>query len=62
MADELAKQHEVQVIGPGGAAALKPQSVILTETPLKPLPLFLLMAFSGGVDYLALETGCHFGG
>ncbi len=49
MADELAKQHEVQVIGPGGAAALKPQSVILTETPLKPLPLFLLMAFFRGV-------------
>ncbi|WP_275547206.1 glycosyltransferase family 4 protein [Pseudomonas sp. Marseille-Q0931] len=49
MADELAKQHEVQVIGPRGAAALKPQSVILTEAPLKPLPLFLLMAFFRGV-------------
>lgn len=49
MADELAKQNEVHVIGPGGAAALKPQSVTLTETPLKPLPLFLLIAFFRGL-------------
>lgn len=45
MADELAKYAEVKVIGPSGAAAVKPNSVSLTEAPLKPLPLFLLVAF-----------------
>lgn len=45
MADELAKYAEVKVIGPQGAAALKPQTVTLIEAPLKPLPLFILMAF-----------------
>lgn len=45
MADELAKQAEVQLIGPRGAAALKPLSIALTEAPLKPLSLFLLVAF-----------------
>ncbi|WP_296272020.1 glycosyltransferase family 4 protein [Pseudomonas sp. UBA6323] len=49
MADELAKQNEVHVIGPKGAKALSPQSVRLTEAPLKPLPLFLLMAFLRGL-------------
>lgn len=49
MADELAKQTEVHVIGPKGAAALKPQSVTLTEAPLKPLPLFLLVTFFKGL-------------
>jgi phosphatidylinositol alpha-1,6-mannosyltransferase len=49
MADELAKQNEVHVIGPKGARALGPQSVKLTEAPLTPLPLFLLMAFLSGL-------------
>src|SRR5690554_4490427 len=43
MADELSKYAEVKVIGPKGAAALKPEQVTLTEAPLKPLPLFLLV-------------------
>lgn len=45
MADELSKQAEVRVIGPTGAAALKPEQVQLAEAPLKPLPLFLLVSF-----------------
>lgn len=45
MADELSKQAEVRVIGPKGSAALKPQNVQLSEASLKPLPLFLLVAF-----------------
>lgn len=44
MADELAKNAEVRVIGPTGAAALKPAPVSISEAPLKPLPLFLVMA------------------
>lgn len=54
MADELSKQAEVQVIGPGGAAALKPLSITLAEAPLKPLPLFLLVAFYKGL-WMALR-------
>lgn len=45
MADELSKYADVKVIGPKGAAVLKPKDVTITEAPLKPLPLFLLMAF-----------------
>lgn len=45
MADELSKYAEVKVIGPQGAAASKPENVSLTEAPLKPLPLFLLVSF-----------------
>ncbi len=45
MADELAQQAEVRVIGPAGSAAIKPSRVGLQEAPLKPLPLFLLVAF-----------------
>lgn len=44
MADELSKHAEVKVIGPQGSASLKPQSVSLSEAPLKPLPLFLFIA------------------
>ncbi len=44
MADELSKSAEVKVIGPQGSAELKPQSVSLSEAPLKPLPLFLFIA------------------
>lgn len=45
MADELSKYAEVKVIGPKGSAAIKPQQVHLTEAPLKPLSLFLLVSF-----------------
>lgn len=45
MADELSKSAEVRVIGPKGAASLKPEQVQLAEAPLKPLPLFLLVSF-----------------
>lgn len=44
MADELAKYSEVRVIGPKGAKAIKPEKVALTEAPLRPLPLFLLVS------------------
>lgn len=44
MADELSKYAKVKVIGPQGSAELKPQSVSLSEAPLKPLPLFLFIA------------------
>ena len=43
MADELSKYAEVKVIGPTGSAALKPEQISLTEAPLKPLPLFLIV-------------------
>lgn len=42
IADELSRQAQVQVIGPRGAAALKPANVKLSEVPLRPLPRFLL--------------------
>lgn len=45
MADELSNYANVKVIGPKGSAALKPEQVSLTEAPLKPLPLFLLVTF-----------------
>jgi phosphatidylinositol alpha-1,6-mannosyltransferase len=54
MADELTKYADVQVIGPKGAAALKPPRISLTEAPLKPLPLFLLVAFFKGL-WIALR-------
>lgn len=44
MADELSKFAEVKVIGPTGSASLKPEQVSLSEAPLRPLPLFLLVA------------------
>src|SRR5690554_3768090 len=44
MADELSKYAEVKVIGPKGAAAIKPNNVELLEAPLKPLGLFLLIS------------------
>ena len=45
MADELAKQADVYIVGPNGAAAIKPATVGFAPAPLKPLPLFLLLAF-----------------
>ncbi len=49
MADELSKQADVHIIGPSGAAALKPEAATLSEVPLKPLPLFLLLTFFKGL-------------
>lgn len=49
MADELSKQAEVRVIGPKGSEARIPHAVTLTEAPLNPLPLFLLVSFFKGL-------------
>lgn len=49
MAEELSKQADVHIIGPSGAAVLKPQASTLSEAPLKPLPLFLLLTFFKGL-------------
>ena len=42
IADELSKRADVRVVGPKGAAALKPEGVVVTEVPLRPLWRFLL--------------------
>ena len=44
MADELSKYAEVKVVGPTGAAVVKPENVQVLESPLKPLVLFMLIA------------------
>ncbi len=44
MADELSKYAEVRMVGPKGSAAIQPENVTISEAPLKPLPLFLLVA------------------
>ena len=44
IADELSKYAEVKVVGPTGAAAVKPENVQVLESPLKPLVLFMLIA------------------
>tara|TARA_Y100001001_G_scaffold163981_1_gene194625 strand:+ start:1338 stop:2489 length:1152 start_codon:yes stop_codon:yes gene_type:complete len=49
MADELSKYADVRVIGPSGSAAQKPDNVHIAEAPLKPLPLFLIIAFIKGL-------------
>lgn len=49
MADELSKHAQVQVVGPQGSRALKPEGVDILEAPLKPLPLFLLVALAKAV-------------
>ena len=49
MADELSKYADVRVIGPSGSAAQKPENVNISEAPLKPLPLFLIVAFIKGL-------------
>lgn len=54
MADELSEYAEVKVIGPKGATATKPPKTHLTEAPLKPLPLFLVVAFFKAV-WMALR-------
>ena len=42
IADELSRYAQVELIGPSGAAALRPSAVPVTEVPLRPLPRFLL--------------------
>lgn len=49
MADELSKHADVKVIGPRGSAGQKPENVQAVEAPLKPLPLFLVIAFIKGL-------------
>ena len=49
MADELSKYADVRVIAPSGSAAQKPDNVHIAEAPLKPLPLFLIVAFIKGL-------------
>lgn len=49
MADELAKSADVKVIGPTDSALEKPESVTVWEAPLKPLPVFLTIAFLKGL-------------
>lgn len=44
MADELSKYAEVKVVGPTGAAEIKPKNVQVLDSPLKPLGLFMLIA------------------
>lgn len=45
MADELSRYADVKIVGPGGAATITPKNTTVREAPLKPLPLFLLIAF-----------------
>lgn len=44
IADELAREYEVTVVGPAGAAAHAPAGVRVIEVPLRPLWRFLLLA------------------
>ncbi|MHB8309125.1 glycosyltransferase family 4 protein [Metallibacterium sp.] len=44
IADELAREYEVTVVGPAGAAAHAPVGVRVIEVPLRPLWRFLLLA------------------
>lgn len=44
LAMELARMHQVRVIGPSGSAALAPPDVDVTEVPLSPLWKFLACA------------------
>lgn len=44
MADELSEYAEVKVVGPTGAAEIKPKNVQVLDSPLKPLGLFMLIA------------------
>ena len=45
MADELSRGAQVRVVGLHGSAVIGPAAVRLSEAPLKPLPLFLVVAF-----------------
>ncbi len=44
IADELAREYAVTVVGPAGAAAHAPAGVSVIEAPLRPLWRFLLLA------------------
>ena len=58
MADELSKYADVRVIGPSGSATQKPENVHISEAPLKPLPLFLIVTFIKGL-WTALRWRPH---
>ncbi|MEA3261636.1 MAG: glycosyltransferase family 4 protein [Pseudomonadota bacterium] len=49
MANELAGQAEVRAIGPKGSGSQKPKNITVTEAPLSPLPLFLIVSFFKGL-------------
>lgn len=55
MADELSKYAEVKVIGPRGSKKLKPQNIKLSEAPLKPLPLFMFVAFIKSIWFALID-------
>ncbi|OAL77919.1 glycosyl transferase [Acinetobacter sp. SFB] len=55
MADELSKYAEVRVIGPRGSKALKPENIRLSEAPLKPFPLFMLIAFIKAIWFALID-------
>src|SRR3546814_9445927 len=44
LADQLSRFAEVRMIGPSGSASLAPSSVQVRESPLRPLPNFLVHA------------------
>ena len=54
MADELSQYAKTQVVGPKGSATTPPENVTIKEAPLKPLPLFLSVAFCKGL-WIALR-------
>lgn len=58
IADELGNKAQVKVIGPSGSGELKPDNTELTEAPLRPLPLFLLVAFIKAL-WLAIRWRPH---
>lgn len=45
LAHELAKHAEVRIIGPRGSASAAPDTILVKEVPLTPLPNFLIHAF-----------------
>lgn len=55
IADELSQRADVHVIGPQGAASLKPDGVTVTEAPLRPLWRFLLASARQ-----AVASACRF--
>src|SRR3546814_11637877 len=44
LADQLSRFAEVRMLGPSGSARLAPSSVQVSESPLRPLPHFLVHA------------------